>query len=697
MVVPDPILAMPPLAAPAAGLAPADLPLARARVLIGAAIRRRWDEGLLARDPDGVFTAFLGADHVERLMEGRAPSADGTPAWVGSEAVLWPEAGALGRIARLLHLTSTQCDLLAVLLACETDPGAARLMSYLGGNQSQFAVTIDLALEAVYRARTPSQLEASALIHADLAASGPLRRLRMVLLDGTDNRVALAQGIRLQPRMVDHLVQGGGFDPELSAVAALYPPERPAGECAAADLAAAVAAFRAGDRLLIVEGAPRSGRELLLRFAAAELGRPLLSVSTRGLSADRLVAAFREATIQSAVLALRDVDDLVDGDAQLRLRECLTVFPDSVALCGTARVAPAYVGLRPITSINVRVPAHGDRQRLWSAHLGEDTALTPEDLRQIAGLYNLGVAGIVAAGAAARDAAAFAGQRVGRDHVALAVRQLFDSDLSTVAHRMEVSQTWDDVVLPEELTESIRSLVDRIELRGDVLGDWGFARKLGKGLGLAALFSGEPGTGKSMVAGLIARSLGLDLYVVDLSRITSKWLGETEKNLARAFDAAEAGHVLLLFDEADSVLGKRSSDMRGANDRHANLETNFILARLEQFQGIAIFTTNLASAIDPAITRRMTTHLKFPFPDVETRAQLWQRMIPAEAPVADDIDFTTLADRFEVSGGFIRNIVVRAAYHSARLGGPIDMASLVWAAEQEYRERGSLLVGGRLV
>jgi SpoVK/Ycf46/Vps4 family AAA+-type ATPase len=215
-------------------------------------------------------------------------------------------------------------------------------------------------------------------------------------------------------------------------------------------------------------------------------------------------------------------------------------------------------------------------------------------------------------------------------------------------------------------------------------------------LGLTVLFSGEPGTGKSMVAGLIARQLGLDLYSIDLSRITSKWIGETEKNLARAFDAAEAGHVLLLFDEADSVLGRRTSDARSSNDRNANLETNYVLNRLEQFQGIAIFTTNLASAIDPAVARRMTAHVSFPFPDVQARAELWRRLLPEQAPVAGELDFELLARRFELSGGYIRNIVLRAAYLAARAGEAIGMATLQTAAEMEYRERGSLHIGGRL-
>jgi SpoVK/Ycf46/Vps4 family AAA+-type ATPase len=199
-----------------------------------------------------------------------------------------------------------------------------------------------------------------------------------------------------------------------------------------------------------------------------------------------------------------------------------------------------------------------------------------------------------------------------------------------------------------------------------------------------------------MVAGLIAKELGLDLYTIDLSRIASKWLGETEKNLGRAFDAAEAGHVFLLFDEADTILGKRSTDVRSSNDRYANMETNFVLARLEQFQGIAIFTTNLPSAIDPAMLRRMSVHVNFPFPDSAARAELWERMIPAEAPVQEPINFEYLATRYELSGGFIRNIVLRAAYAAAHDRSGLNTGYLKRAADLEYRERGSLIVGGRL-
>jgi len=665
--------------------------LVRSRALLEHAIRRRWAEGLITRDADGVFTSYLGAQEIERLMA--APSGPGQ--------VLADHAYAAGQpltvLVERLGLGPTEADLVAVLLACESDPRSARLATYLGGNQTPLTIPFELLLEIVYRARYPRQSDASAAIFRDLAPHRPLRRLRYVVLDGAAQRVTLAQGVRLDGRVASWLLGSDELDPELVPFARCYPPgEPPPIAVDDALIAQAVAGFRAGGRLLDLQGPRQSGRELLLRHAAAAVGRALLVVSGRGLGAERVIAAFREASMMGALLAFVDSDEALTGDALRAFRTCLEVTTDSVALIGARDAIPTMAAMRTTVTIRVQVPPFEARLGLWRQHLGAGAALTELELREIAALYNLGHSGVWNASRAAGELARFAGVPVARAHVAEAVRQLFDADLSTIARRVAVRQTWDDLVLPDDLEASVLGIVDRVRFRGQVLGDWGFARKLGKGLGLTILFSGEPGTGKSMVAGLLAARLGLDLYVVDLSQVTSKWLGETEKNLARLFDAAEAGHVLLLFDEADALLAKRTADVKSSNDRYANLETNFILARLEQFEGIACFTTNLASAIDPAIARRMSVHLHFPYPDADTRELLWQRMIPSETPVATDIDFAALARRFDLSGGFIRNVVLRAAYLAAHRGVPVAMSHLLVAAEAEYRDRGALSSGGRL-
>ena len=232
-------------------------------------------------------------------------------------------------------------------------------------------------------------------------------------------------------------------------------------------------------------------------------------------------------------------------------------------------------------------------------------------------------------------------------------------------------------------------MVARVRRRKQVLDTWGFARKVGKGRGVTALMSGPPGTGKTMAAGLIANELGLDLYQVDLSKIVSKFIGETEKQLGMLFDAAESGHFVLLFDEADSLFAKRS-EVKSSNDRYANLEVNYLLQRLESFDGVALLTTNHDSAIDEAFRRRLAAHVRFPMPDEEHRAHLWHAMLPAEADVAGAFDFAKLGTEFVMSGGFIKNAVLRAAYLAADESSAITQDHLMRGARSEYDAMGKI-------
>ena len=213
--------------------------------------------------------------------------------------------------------------------------------------------------------------------------------------------------------------------------------------------------------------------------------------------------------------------------------------------------------------------------------------------------------------------------------------------------------------------------------------------------GISVLFSGHPGVGKTMSGTVLARRLGLDIYEVDLSQVVSKWLGESEKNLSDLFDAAEPGHVVLLFNEADSLFGKRTADVKSSNDRYANLETNYLLQRLERFNGLAILTTNLTGAIDQAFKRRFTYDVFFSFPSPDMRAELWQRTLPVKAR-AEGINFDDLAERYELSGGFIKVACERAAYMANSAGTRIDEGLLKITVERMYRERGKLSAVGPL-
>jgi SpoVK/Ycf46/Vps4 family AAA+-type ATPase len=251
------------------------------------------------------------------------------------------------------------------------------------------------------------------------------------------------------------------------------------------------------------------------------------------------------------------------------------------------------------------------------------------------------------------------------------------------------------VTLPDEMLDSLRELVGRARHGRTVYEDWGYDDRIASSRGLTALFYGPPGTGKTMVAGLVARELGLDLYRVDLARVMSKWVGETEKNLGEVFDAAEDGQIMLLFDEADSLFAKRT-EVKSSNDRYANLEVNYLLQRLDSFEGVAILTTNLEGSVDPAFRRRLSTRLYFPFPDEDMRAQLWAAHVTPQIPTRGAFDFAALARKFQLSGGYIRNSALRAAFLAAQEAVPLTQQHLERAVLLEYRELGKLAQDGRM-
>jgi hypothetical protein len=288
--------------------------------------------------------------------------------------------------------------------------------------------------------------------------------------------------------------------------------------------------------------------------------------------------------------------------------------------------------------------------------------------------------------------------RSGGDPTAVAeeqARQYVQSRIGSSAQRVTRLADWEDVALPPEIVDSLRELIGRAQHSRTVYETWGYDARITTARGLTALFYGPPGTGKTMVAGLIARELGLDLYRVDLSKVVSKWVGETEKNLGEVFDAAEEGQLMLLFDEADSLFAKRS-EVKSANDRYANLEVNYLLQRLDTFEGLAILTTNLEGSIDPAFKRRLSMRLYFPFPDEDLRAQLWEAHVMPGVPTAGKLDYAALARRFPLSGGYIRNSALRAAFLAAQERVAMTQSHLERAVLLEYRDMGKLAQDGRM-
>jgi SpoVK/Ycf46/Vps4 family AAA+-type ATPase len=253
--------------------------------------------------------------------------------------------------------------------------------------------------------------------------------------------------------------------------------------------------------------------------------------------------------------------------------------------------------------------------------------------------------------------------------------------LEGLAQRIEPSAAWDDLVLPAEQKQFLRQIAVHVRQRSKVYQTWGFASKGTRGLGISALFAGPSGTGKTMAGEVLAGELKLDLYRIDLSQVVSKYIGETEKNLRRVFDAAEGGAAILLFDEADAIFGKRS-EVKDSHDRYANIEVGYLLQRMETYRGLAILTTNRKEALDEAFLRRIRFVIEFPFPEVAQRAEIWRRVFPRETPT-EGLRLDRLA-RLSAAGGNIYNIAMGAAFLAADANEPVRMSHVLAAARSEF-------------
>jgi SpoVK/Ycf46/Vps4 family AAA+-type ATPase len=333
------------------------------------------------------------------------------------------------------------------------------------------------------------------------------------------------------------------------------------------------------------------------------------------------------------------------------------------------------------------------RAEMWQRAVDSAGGIAGEDLAALAHRYRVGPGAIVRA-VSSTVLADGIDRPLGAAALATGLRHNIAERLGGLATRVEVTQSWDDLVIGDDTADLIAGVVGRVRHAHQVLDRWGYRAKIARGAGVAALFSGAPGTGKTMVAGLIAKELDLELYQVDLGNVVSKWVGETEKNLARVFDAAEEGHALLLLDEADALFGARSSEVKSANDRYANLEVNYLLQRVEAFGGITILTTNLDTAIDPALKRRLAAHIVFGMPDDDERCRLWERQTTTgTAPLARDVDPDALSRAFPLmSGANIRNAAISAAFLAASDdASAITQHHLVRAARAEYRAMGHMV------
>ncbi|WP_437983191.1 ATP-binding protein [Sorangium sp. So ce117] len=555
----------------------------------------------------------------------------------------------LARVERGLGLDDIERDLLRILLAFSLDPRIGLLIGHVHDALQRVRPTHGALAEI---------LRAPVAVALALDPARPLRRALVVELDrhGPDGVLAI------DPRIVTY-VASAALSPLYSAAGRLtltLPGDLPRASVAAAhriDLHASI----------VVHGPGGAGRHSAARALAAREGRPLLRLELGAGDTSQVVAcALRDARILGARLA---VAGPLDKPCALELAAAFDV--PLALLLDEAAALPEPLLARPLLPLALRAPTAAERAEIWRDALGG--AIPEGEIAAAAERYAFTPGRILRAAALAPSLG-----------IEAACRAQIRHSLDGVAVRRDPAATgWDRLVLPPATLDALRAVSRQIAQRARVGQAWGFERHHALGHGTKALFYGRPGTGKTLAADVLASELGMPLYRVDLSRIVSKWVGETEQNLGRIFDESRQSYGILFFDEADSLFSRRTA-VQSSTDRYANMEVNYLLQKIDEHDGVIILATNLKAHMDEAFSRRLHHVVEFAEPDALAREQIWRLSIPKEAPVDAELDFAQLAERFEISGGAIRNVVLGAAYHAAAAGSPIHMAHIAGALRAEY-------------
>ena len=614
-------------------------------------------------------------------------------------------------LQRAYFLTDFDLDVILTGLAPEIDLRYERLYAYLHDDVTRRRPSIDLALN-ILCANAADKLRQ----RERFASDAPLLRHRLIDVFADPHHLnppLLARFYRLDEQVVRFLLLDDSMDSRLSEfctmVAGIQEGEgAPLTEEMQQKLKAfAITQPRSGIRLSF-QGPQHCGQTEAVALLAEALGLRILKADLRTISMEHTAlskevshALVREAWFRGAILYIRGVDSTGESAPANRLDalwQALKIMPVDCIIESETGWVPAQHKPLGVVTVLFFYPNAEQRKQWWQHCLRQQQfVLEEERVTELASRYRMTYAQIqdaAAVGAIAASASPFAADfstEIKADDKAAAVfaaaRSQCGHDLATLTTKIETRATWEELVLPEDQTMQLHEICQRFNHRDQVFNQWGFARKLSYGRGTTALFSGGSGTGKTMAAEVIANALGLDLYRIDLAQVVSKYIGETEKNLDKIFNAAENANAILFFDEADALFGKRS-EVKDAHDRYANLEISYLLQKMEQYEGIAILATNLSDNLDQAFTRRLAFIIYFPFPDEAARLRIWERAWPQGVPMSESVDKELLAHEVKMAGGNIKNISLGAAFHAAGNGGIVDMVHLAEAVRREYQKLG---------
>jgi hypothetical protein len=602
---------------------------------------------------------------LKELLGGQA-DAEARAAGEAARAHMTPEP-AIDRLTALFHLSAFERDILLLCAGIEMDGALAALC---GGAQHQPALayaSFSLAMAVLPQPHWSA-----------LSPARPLRRFHLLELDAT--RGLTAAPLRIEERILHDLAGVNLLDTRLRP----YLRECPASEWIAAEhrdvsrrAEAVVSGKTAEPPLVLLCGDDPQGQEDVASLVAQRLGRQLYALNTQDLPAvgadlNQLATLWeRETMLLPGALVMQ----CAPGGYTAAARQLAERLPGPLFVASREPVRLDRAAIR----FDVDKPLPVEQKKLWQQALGASAQKLNGALDNLSEQFRLSAKSIFATSTlvAVNDDAADS------DALWNACRSLARPRLEDLAQRIVPAAGWDDLILPAPQKRMLRQLADQVSHRLTVYETWGFSGTGRRGLGVSALFAGGSGTGKTMAAEVLAGALKLDLYRIDLSAVVSKYIGETEKNLRQVFDAAEEGGVVLLFDEADALFGKRG-EVKDSHDRYANIEVSYLLQRMEAYQGLAILTTNLKSSMDKAFQRRLRFVVHFPFPDATQREAIWRRAFPAKTPTAGLNP--ALLSQLNVTGGNIRNIALNAAFLAAAANAPVDMSHLLEAAHLEAQK-----------
>jgi hypothetical protein len=576
--------------------------------------------------------------------------------------------------AAALGLTDVEVEVLALCAAPELSPRYGRLFAYLHDD-----VTKKLASpRLVARLLAQAGLQEAMVLRA-FEATAPLRRLGGIrLLDGGVPTPVAERQVKLSDRLVSFLVDTNLADRAGEGRIRLVPLPgyEPGRSAAVAELRGLLAAESQLPLLVAGPDAPT--------LLAVALEQPLLLADAADASD---AEAMQEAALAAALGGARvcfDGLEALDPGERRRVQRALKARPERVLFCASGRDAAVVLGDQTVLVVEAPMPSLAERREAWRA------LARVEEVDDVAGKFRLSIGQIADAAEVARVAAAARGEQApASTDLDLGARRASSTRIGELATRLEPAYAWEDLVLPVRQLEVLKSISSYLRHRDLVLSEWGYEQAVARDQGLKVLFAGESGTGKTMAGQVITRDLGLELFRIDLATVVSKYIGETEKNLDRIFEAATGSNAILFFDEADALFGKRS-EVRDAHDRYANIEVAYLLQKMESYPGAVILATNFRQNMDDGFLRRLDFVIDFPFPEAEDRERIWRLLLPEAAPIDQDVDVHFLATQFKLAGGGIRNASLAAAFLAAEDGGRIAMAHLVRGVALEYGKLGRL-------